>query len=140
MKEKTRKKEALRQRRTFSESIRKQVVRDIENGKCSAMEASRELGVSWQTVYTWIYRYSRYLEKNKILVVEEKSEAYRSRQLEEQIKELEAALGRKQMEIDLLNKIIELGNEAYRTDLKKSFVKKRSNGSASTGATGTGTK
>jgi len=32
---------------------------------------------------------------------------------------LEAALGRKQMELDLLNKIIDLANEEYKTDFKK---------------------
>jgi transposase len=111
----------LRQPRVFSEAIRKSTVRDIETGKCSVTQASKELGVSSQSVYKWIYRFSRHLNKNRVMVVEDKSEAYRSQDLEKRIKDLEAALGRKQIEVELLNKIIELANEEYKTDLKKNL-------------------
>ena len=40
---------------------------------------------------------------------------------EKRIKDLEAALGRKQLEIDFLNKMIELGGEELGIDLKKKF-------------------
>jgi transposase len=140
MKKKTAIKSSLRQRRIFSTTIRKQTVRDIEKGKCSISEASRELGCSCSIIYEWIYRYSAYLQKNKLLVVEDKSEAYKSKELEARIKELEAALGRKQMENELLNKIIDLANEHYRTDLKKSLLKKVSNGSESEKGSGTDIK
>ena len=121
----------FRQQRVFSIAIKKQVVRDIEQGKCSVTEAKEELGVSEQSIYTWIKQYSRYLQNNKRLVVEDKSEAYRTREREQRIQELEAALGRKQMELDLLNKVIDLADEEYQTDLKKSLSKKVSNGSGS---------
>jgi len=131
MKKKYRKKESLKQRRVFSEEVKKKIVRDIEKGKCSVSEASRELLVCDQSIYNWIYRYSIYLQKNKLLVVENKSEAYRSKELEKHILELEAALGRKQIENDLLNKVIDLANEEYRTDLKKIFLTQHLNGSGS---------
>jgi transposase-like protein len=134
------KKTSLRQRKVFSETVRKQVVKDIEIGKFTVLEASRELSVSDKSIYSWIHRYSRYLKKNKVLVVEEKSEAYKSKQLQEQIRELEATVGRKQMEIDLLNKVIELAGEEYHTDLKKNFSKRPLSGSGSTGELDTGTK
>jgi transposase len=140
MKEKMQKKAALRQQRVFSEEVRKQVVRDIEIGKCSVTQASREISVAISTIYDWIYRYSRYLKNNKVMVVEEKSEAYRTRELEKQIKELEAALGRKQMEIDLLNKVIDLANEEYQADLKKNLLKNPSIGSGPGKEKNTGTK
>jgi transcription initiation factor TFIIIB Brf1 subunit/transcription initiation factor TFIIB len=63
------------------------------------------------------------------MVVEDQSEAYRSQELEKRIKELEAALGRKQMELDLLEKVIELAGKEYKTDLKKNLLKNRSSGS-----------
>jgi transposase len=72
--------------------------------------------------------------------VEEKSEAYRTKELEKHIKELEAALGRKQLEMDLLNKIIELANEEYGTDLKKNLSNRHSNGTGSIEESNTGTK
>ena len=130
MKKEARRKTILRVRRVFSEDIRKQTVRDIEEGKCSVVEASRDLGVSQTAIYKWINRYSRYLLKGKIMVVEDQSEAYRSKDLEKRIKELEAALGRKQMEVDLLNKVIDIANEELHTDLKKNFSKHLSPGSS----------
>jgi transposase-like protein len=133
-------KKGLRPRRHFSVGIKKQVVRDIEKGKCTVLEASRELGVSFQTVYVWLYKYSLYLQKNKILIVEDQSEAYRSKDLEKRILELEAVLGRKQMEIDLLNKVIELANGEFKTDLKKSMLKKPLDGSGSTKGSSTSTR
>ena len=140
MKNKSKKKATLRQRRIFSEEVKKQIVRDIELGKCSVLEASRELLVSDRSIYNWLYRYSRYLQKNKTLVVENKSEAYHSKELGERIKELEAALGRKQMEIELLEKVIDLANESYQTDLKKSLLRQPSSGSGTTKAKNTGSK
>ena len=140
MKTKYRKKEALRQRRLFSAAVKKQVVQDIERGKCTVLEASRELVVSDVSIYNWIHRFSLYLKKNKTLVVEDKSEVYRSKQLEKRILELEAALGRKQMKLDLLEKVIDLANESYSTDLKKNLLSQSSSGSGSTKAKNTGTK
>jgi transposase len=125
------KKHTLKQRRIFSEEVRKRVVRDIEQGKCTVRQASHELQVCFQTVYLWLYKYSIYLQKDKILVVENKSESYRSRELEKRIAELEAALGRKQMEIDLLNKILELASKEQNIDLKKNILSRLSNGTGS---------
>jgi hypothetical protein len=47
------------------------------------------------------------------------SEQYRSKELEKKVTELEAALGRKQLEIDYLNKLIEIAGQDLGTDLKK---------------------
>jgi len=124
-------KKLFRQNRIFSEAIRKQTVRDIEKGKCSVLAASRELQVSTQSIYRWLDRYSLYLHKERLLVVENKSESYRSKELQKRISELEAALGRKQMEIDLLNKVIELASEEQKIDLKKNILSRLSNGSVS---------
>jgi len=120
-----------RQRRIFSEQIRRQTVKDIEKGLCTVTQARRELDVHETTIYNWLNKYSRYLVKNRVMVVEDKSEAFRSKELEERIKELEAALGRKQMEVDLLNKIIDRANDEFKADLKKNSSKKPSNGSGS---------
>lgn len=134
------KKKYLQPQRRFSEEIKKQTVKDIEAGKCSVTEASRELSVSIQAVYNWVHRYSRYLTKNRIMVVEDKSEAYRSKELEKKLHDLEAALGRKQMEIDYLSKIIDFANEEYGTDLKKNIAKESLDGSRSTKGRSTDTK
>jgi transposase-like protein len=140
MKAKLQRKTSLRPLRIFSIEVKKQIVQDIEEGKCTVKQASEEINACQQSIYTWIGQYSRYLRNNKRIVVEDKSEAYRSKELEKRIQELEAALGRKQMEIDLLSKVIELADKEYHTDLKKSLLKKASNGSGSAKDTNTGTK
>lgn len=140
MKQKAQKKTSLRPKRTFSEVVKKQMVTSIENGKCTVLEVSRELGTHEQTIYRWIYRYSRYLSKNKVMVVEDKSEGFRTKELEKQLKEAQAALGRKQMELDFLNKLIELASTEYKTDLKKNLINRLSAGSKSLKEKGTDTQ
>jgi transposase-like protein len=140
MKKETTVKKGLRQRRIFSEAIKKGLVKDIERGRCSVAEGARELGVAFQTVYGWLYKYSPSLCKNKVLVMEEKSEAYQSKEKDKRIKELEAAVGRKQMEIDLLNKILELAGKDTGMDLKKSSNQQLSRTSGSVKEGGTDTK
>ncbi|MEO5673320.1 MAG: transposase [Chitinophagales bacterium] len=140
MRSKSEKKLALRQRRIFSENIRKQTVKDIESGRCTVKQAARELQANQQTIYNWLYHYSRYLQKNQVLIVENKSESYRSKELEARIKDLEAVVGRKQLEIELLNKVIELADEHYHTDLKKTLLSRRSSGTGRTKESSTPTK
>jgi hypothetical protein len=59
------------------------------------------------------------------------SEAYKTKELEKRIQELEAALGRKQMEVDYLTKTIEIGKEEFGVDLKKKPNPPPSTGSGS---------
>lgn len=139
MVKKATKKTHLVQRRVFSQEFKKRVVKEIESGQYTVLQASREFDVSFQTVYQWLYRYSRYLQKNKVLVVEEQSEQRKRLELEQQIKDLEAALGRKQMEVDFLNKLIELAGQEYNTDLKKNISKLHLSGSGTTKDTSTPT-
>ena len=133
-------KRKTRQRRIFSIEIRKQTVRDIERGKFTISEAIRELNVSETSIYNWIEKYSGYSHKNRVLIVENKSESYRSKELEKQVKELEAALGRKQLEIDFLNKLIEQAGEEFKTDFKKNFSTQALSGSGLKSTKGATTK
>lgn len=121
-----------RQVRTFSEEVKRKVVKDIEQGKASVAQVCREYGVSHVSVYKWLNRYSSYLQKGAKLVVELSSEGYRSKELEKKVKELEAVVGRKQMEIDFLEKLIEIANGELEIDIKKKSYTKPSTGSAST--------
>lgn len=131
-------KESLKQVRSFSEAIRKKTVRDIETGKASVSLVCRELDVSSTTVYRWLNKYSRHLQSGKKLVVQMESEAYKSKELEKRIQELEAALGRKQLEVDFLNRLIEQGKEELGVDLKKKSFTPPSDGSKETkGSMGT---
>ena len=126
------------QRRVFSEALKKKIVRDIETRRISVLNVAREYDVSFQAVYGWLKKYSRHLKSTKTLVVQMESEGYKTKELEKRIKELEAALGRKQLEVDFLNKMIELGKEELGIDLKKKFLTQSFSGSDSTkGSTAT---
>jgi transposase-like protein len=128
-----------RQRRVFSEAIKRKIVKDIETRRVSVLNAAREYDVSFQAVYGWLKKYSRHLKETKTIVVQMESESYKTKELEKRIKELEAALGRKQLEVDFLNKMIELGKDELGVDLKKKFSTRPSSGSDSTKEnTGTG--
>lgn len=120
------------QKREFSAELKRQIVKDIEEGKCSVLGASREYLVSTVSVYRWLDRYSKFLKKGAKLVVEKSSEGYRSKELEKQVKDLEATLGRKQMEVEFLNKLIELASSDFGIDIKKKSFITPSTGSDST--------
>jgi hypothetical protein len=48
-----------------------------------------------------------------------KSKGQSSKELEKRLKEIEAALAHKQMEVDFLNKMLDLASKEYKTDLRK---------------------
>lgn len=112
---------SLKPRRIFSDKLKKKVVKDIEQGKVSVLGASREYAIRPQTAYNWLKKYSAHLHPSTTLVIQMDSEQYRSRELEKKIAELEAALGRKQLEIDYLNKLIEIAGQDTGIDLKKNI-------------------
>lgn len=115
-------KKTIRIQRSYSEELRKEIVQQIESGKLTITQAGREYGVlGKQTIYNWIYRYSRTLKKGTRIVMEKDSESKTSDELRKHIKELEAALGRKSLEADLYRIIVEEASKEYKVDLKKSF-------------------
>ena len=83
------------------------------------VEIAKIYDIYLQTIYGWIYKYSRY-NKQSIQVVEMKdSQAHKMKRMETRIKELEQAVGQKQMNIDYLEKMIDLAKEHYDIDIKK---------------------
>jgi len=122
----------LNKRRIFNESFRKDRVNEYESGKLTVLEISRLYGVSYQTVYKWIYKYSRYNKKSLKIVEHKESYTNRLKQLQDRIKELERIVGQKQISIDYLEKMIELAKEDLGIDIKKNFDSTQSSGSGNT--------
>lgn len=118
-------------RRVFSEELKRKIVKDIEAGKVSIASVCREYSVSSSAVYKWIHKYSSYLQKGVKLVMEMNSEGYRTKELEKQLRDAEAALGRKQMEVDFLEKMIEIASKELGIDIKKKSLTPPSTGSES---------
>lgn len=131
-------KKYLRQRRLFSVTLRKEVVRLVESGKLSVSAASREYHVTRTSIYNWIYKYSTYNEKGVLLVADKKSQTEKVNQLQQQIAELERALGHKQMQVDFYEKFVEFASEEVGTDLKKKYESVVTSGSLTTKKTSAG--
>jgi transposase-like protein len=130
---------SLLPRRVFSEELRRKIVRDIGAKLHTVSEITRLYGVSSTAVYCWIHRYTPGLVPGTTQVVQMESEAERTRQAEARVAELERALGRKQLEKEYLERLIEVASESLCIDLKKTFGTTPSSGSAST-ETNTGTR
>ena len=112
---------SLRPRRIFSDILKKKIVRDIEAGKVNILGVSREYQVSQNAVYMWLKKFSAHLHPTTTIVMQMDSEQYRTKELEKKIAELEAVVGRKQLEIDFLNKLIEIADQDMGTDIKKNI-------------------
>jgi transposase-like protein len=108
-----------RHNRYFSEEIKRQTIRDLDRNITTIAEICRELQVSRTTVYKWRYQYSAMKKKGKKMVIESESETRKNLELQKKIKELEQMLGQKQVEIEYLNKIIELTEKDLDIKIKK---------------------
>ncbi|SDL72622.1 transposase, partial [Salinimicrobium catena] len=98
-------------RRTFSQEVKLDLVRKIEQGDLRVLDVVGTYGVSKTAVYKWLRKYSDLYKKETRVVVEHKSISKKNRELQDHIKKLEQALGQKQMRIDYLEKIVEFASE-----------------------------
>jgi len=117
-------------RRTFSEEFKRQKVQLLIEKKISIGDLSKLYQVSRMSIYRWLYRYSPHHKKGTVQVVQMESEAEKNRVLLEQIAELERTVGQKQIQIDFLEKMIELASSELKVDIQKNFATRPSNISA----------
>lgn len=122
----------IRRRRVFTEDFKLKIVKSYESGEYSVPELEKIYDINNVSIYKWIYQYSNYNEKN-VKIVEMKDSQYKKiKDLEERNKELERALGQKQMSLDYLEKLVELAKERYNIDIKKNSNTPQSGGSKTT--------
>lgn len=112
-------KRKIKELRYFSESFKKDIVKQIEQDLITVTQVSREYNVSRASVYKWIYKYSRFLKKGYKYVVEPESDTKKIEYLRARLKEMEQAVGQKQLQVDFLEKLIELSKEDVGYDIKK---------------------
>jgi transposase len=115
--------------RRFSEEFKRKLVDDYEKGVMSVVQIERFYGIRNALIYRWIYKYSTYNEKNIRIVEMKDSQTNKLKELEEKVKELERAVGQKQIMIDYLEKLIDLAKENYSIDIKKNSNTPLSGGS-----------
>ena len=121
-----------RPKRIFSDGLKRKIIKDLEQGRVTVAQVSRDYSVSHQSVYNWLEKYSSTYDKQVRIVVERKSESFRSKELEKENKELQAALGRKQLEVEFLNKLIERVGKELGVDIKKKLSTTPLTGSVNT--------
>lgn len=122
----------LRHHRRFSEDFKLKVVHEYERGQFSVVDLGKIYDISRTLIYNWIYKYSEYNKKGIQVVEMKNSQAEKIRQMEARIKELERAVGQKQIKIDYLEKMIDLAKEYYNIDIKKNSNTQLSGGSKTT--------
>lgn len=118
----------IKSRRSFSEAFKREKVKDLVEKRISMKQLCRLYEVSRTSVYKWLYAYSPHHEQKTILVVQMESEAHKTQMLQQRIAELERVVGQKQLELDFLNKLFEVGSQELGFDIKKNLSTKLSNG------------
>ena len=118
--------------RNFGEKFKKDVVSRIENNEFSVREISELYGVSTTAVYKWVYKYSILYRKGYKQIIEPMSTTKKVKDLQKRIKELEQAVGQKQMRVDFLEKLIEISESELGIDIKKKAGSKPKFGSGNT--------
>lgn len=122
----------IRRRRRYSVEFKRQIVSEYERGKMTVYELEKFYDISNVTIYSWIYKYSNYNKKSIQIVEHKNSQVHRLKELEAKVQQLERIVGQKQMNIDYLEKMIELAKEHHDIDIKKNFNTPQSSGSKPT--------
>lgn len=122
----------LQKNRSYSEEFKKQIVADFESGKFSVPQLQKLHKIANSLIYRWIYKFSTFNEKGYRIVEMKDSSNKKMKDLETRNKELEAALGRKQIQVEYLEKMIDLAKTELDIDIKKNYNTPQSTGSGKT--------
>lgn len=126
------KRKQIQPARIFTEDFKKSLVKEYESGKLAVRELSELHRIRAAIIYRWIYRYSTYQKKCIKVVEMSESSTMKLKELQKRIAELERIVGQKQLNIDYLEKMIDLAGEHYNIDIKKNFDTPQSTGSTRT--------
>lgn len=111
----------LQKHRRYTIDFKKQLVKEFESGKFSVLQLQKLHGINNSSIYSWIYKYSKYNEKDYRVIEMKKSSTKKLKELEKKIKELEQVVGRKQIMIDYLETMMEVAKDELNIDIKKNF-------------------
>jgi len=123
---------SIRKQRKYSIEFKKRIVADFESGKFSVLQLEKLHGIGNPTIYDWIYKFSTFNEKGFRIIEMKDSSSQKMKELEACVKELESVVGRKQIMIDYLEKMMEIAKEELDIDIKKDFGTPQSTGSGKT--------
>ncbi len=110
---------SIRKRRKYSIEFKKRIVNDFESGKLSVPQLEKLHGIGNSLIYGWIYKFSTFNEAGFRVIEMKDSSSKKMKELEARVKELESAVGRKQIKIDYLEKMMDIAKEELDIDIKK---------------------
>ena len=126
------KKIRLNSKRKFSEEFKRIRVAEYERGDYTVGEISDLYQLNSTVFYRWIHKYSKYNKGGYKIVEMSESSEHKVKQLQERIKELERIVGQKQLQVDYLEKMIDIAKEELGSDIKKNSNTSHSPGSEKT--------
>ena len=106
-------------RRSFALDLKLELVKKIEKGDLRVREVSRIYQVSETAIRKWLYKYSDLYQGQARVIVEKKSMSQKFKDQQERIKELERALGQKQMRLDYLEQLLKTASDRLGEDIEK---------------------
>jgi len=106
----------------YSEGFKRQVVAEYEAGS-SIPALDKKYGITGgQTIRLWIKRYAREGFRHELVRIQTTEEANRVKELEQQVQQLEQALGKLVLEKLKLESILEELEETYGVEVKKNAL------------------
>ena len=119
----------LKKQRHYSEEFKLQIVHDFECGRFSVYQLAKLHGIHNVSIYNWIHKFSTFNEKGSRIVEMKDSTTQKLKELQLRVQELEGIVGRKQITIDYLEKMIDIAKDELNIDIKKNSNTPQSGGS-----------
>lgn len=119
----------LRKQLRYTDDFKRELVSVYESGKFSVLQLEKLYGVHNVSIYRWIYKFSTFNEKGFRVIEMKESSIEKLKQLEQKVKDLERIVGQKQINIDYLEKMIDIAKDEFNIDIKKNFNTPQSIGS-----------
>jgi transposase len=110
-----------RNKRYFSEELRRQIVKEIEDGVYGKSEAARVYEVSNVCIYKWLRKYSFKYQKGIVTVVELESESVKRKKLEQQQADSHKIIAAQAVELFFYKQLVEVISTHYDFDFKKNI-------------------
>ena len=111
----------INKRRKFSQEFKKSIVAHFESGQFSVLQLSKLHSIAETIIYRWIYQFSTFNQRGQRIIEMKDSTENKIKEQTARIQELERLVGQKQIQIEYLEKMIELAKSELDIDLKKNY-------------------
>ena len=108
----------------YSAAFKHKVTKEIENGLLTIAEASRIYDINVVSIYNWIRAFGKDHLIGKVVLVQKRDELDKIKKLEEEKRQLEAALAKANLDKFCLESLIEVAEETYGISIKKNSASK----------------